>query len=181
MEIRVLPLRKYYSEWVRTISSIRTTLHILLVLFLSVGSGLGAFGFSLWMPIPLAMATLVTTLIHWLVPSEMLIAVNNAMTTLNNLDLRWKGSDVMENRLDATRSHLIQTTEKLWWAVATTYTGSSLIPEELEDEVYDSLRSPRTSPEAKKELYSRGSSRATSGVNTPFGRSGTITPYGSYG
>mmetsp|Transcript_10519 Transcript_10519/g.32707 ORF Transcript_10519/g.32707 Transcript_10519/m.32707 type:complete len:997 (-) Transcript_10519:194-3184(-) len=175
METRILPLRKHYSEWVRTLSSVNKTLNVLLVICLSVGSGLGASGFSLWIPVTLGLATFVTTLSHALAPSEILTAVNNAMTTLHNLDLRWQG--IRENRSEATKSHLILTTEKISCAVATTFSGASLMPEEIDDDIFDDgplLHVPRVG-EKRREPHSRPISVPV----TPYsGRSGTTTPLG---
>jgi len=174
MENRILPLRKHYADFVRWISWVRTVLHILLVLCLSVGAGLGASGFSLWIPVTLAMASFLTTILHWLAPSEILTAVSNAMTTLNNLDLRWQGSDIRENRSEATKGHLITATEKLCAAVAVIYSGSAYVVEELDDDTFEEPGSGYASRLGEK----RGGNRSApvSLSVTPYGRSGAVTP-----
>mmetsp|Transcript_25228 Transcript_25228/g.69344 ORF Transcript_25228/g.69344 Transcript_25228/m.69344 type:complete len:943 (-) Transcript_25228:21-2849(-) len=174
METRVLPLRKYYSSWVRTTSTVRMILNIFLVLCLSVGSGLGASGFSLWIPVTLAAATFMTTLIHWLAPSEILTAVNNAMATLNNLDLRWHGSDIRETRSEANKVHLITTTEKLSCAVAITFSGASMMPEELDDTTFEESDAAYYRLGEGKRSGSRSNPISVS--VTPYGRSGSATP-----
>jgi len=139
MEVRVQPLRKYYSVWHHRLSTTRNVLHFFIVVTLSVGSALGASGLSMWIPTSLAVATCFSTLINWLAPSEMLATVNQASTTLKDLDLRWKGTDIVENNREGTKTGLIQLTEKIAWAVASTYSGASMALSDLDDEEDDNL------------------------------------------
>jgi len=139
MEVRVQPLRKYYSVWHHRLSTTRNVLHFFIVVTLSVGSALGASGLSMWIPTSLAVATCFGTLINWLAPSEMLSTVNQASTTLKDLDLRWKGTDIVENNREGTKTGLIQLTEKIAWAVASTYSGASMALSDLDDEEDDNL------------------------------------------
>lgn len=173
MEMRILPLRKYYSNLVRYYSTVRTALNVVMVLCLSVGAGLGASGFSLWIPVSLALATFVTTTMHWLAPTEFLTAVSNAMTTLNNIDLRWQGSDIREHRSEATRSHVISTTEKLCAAVAITCSAAACVFEELDDDTFDE---PSNNKLSEKRIAVSRHSNVSSQAVTPYGRSGSQTP-----
>jgi hypothetical protein len=173
MEVRVQPLRKYYSAWHQRLSSTRNVLHFCIVVTLSVGSGLGASGLSMWIPTALAVATFFSTMISWLAPSEMLATVNQASTTLKDLDLRWKGSDILENQREGTKTQLIQLTEKIAWAVSSTYSGASMALSDLDDgddesHLFRGSRDPRT--------LSASPSRVNSGYNTPYSRTGTHTP-----
>merc|ERR1740123_2583919 len=178
MEVRVQPLRKYYSAWHQRLSSTRNVLHFCIVVTLSVGSGLGASGLSMWIPTALAVATFFSTMISWLAPSEMLATVNQASTTLKDLDLRWKGSDILENQREGTKTLLIQLTEKIAWAVASTYSGASMALSDLDDGD-DDLLQPHSSRGSREQrlLISRSISRANSGYCTPYSRTGSITPY----
>lgn len=129
MERRVMPLRKYYSRWVRSLSRLRMVLHFTLLFALLCCVMLGAGGYSTCIPVVLTAATLVTMLSHWVTPPEVVTAINAALTTLNSLDLRWQGSDLRENRSDATKEHLVCTTEKTALAVARAYSRATLLPD----------------------------------------------------
>lgn len=178
MEVRVQPLRKYYSAMHQRLMSVRNVLHFLLVLTLAVGSALGASGLSMWIPTALAIATFFNTLINWLAPSEMLAAVNQASTTLKDLDLRWKGTDIMENQREGTKTGLIQLTEKIAWAVASTYSGASMALGDLEDMDDDHMQSHTSRGSREVALsISRSNSRANSGYCTPYSRTGSMTPF----
>jgi len=178
MEVRVQPLRKYYSTLHQRLITTRNVLHFLTVLTLAVGSGLGASGLSMWIPTTLAIATFCSTLINWLAPSEMIAAVSQASTTLKDVDLRWKGMDIMENQREGTKTVLIQLTEKIAWAVASTYSGASMALSDLDDGD-DDLLQPHSSRGSREQrlLISRSNPRANSGYCTPYSRTGSITPY----
>jgi hypothetical protein len=190
MEMRVLPLRKCYYDHMHKMHKVRVSLYVVLALSLSAGAAFGASGFSLWIPVALSLATFATTMMQWLVPSENVAAVQSAMTTLNNLDLRWQGSDIKEHRTEATRHRLVNTTERLAWAVESSFTGCASFPElDQEEEVnkastpdIHSSRRGSWSPMSKHESMSRrswsrnSSSRASPQVMTPYGRTGSMTP-----
>jgi len=178
MEIRVAALRRYYGEWVRRLNSTRAVLHTVLVVSLCIGAGLGASKCSLWIPVALALATFSSSVINWLAPPEMVSAVCSAMTTLNNLDLRWQGSGIRDRSSTRTKEHLICITERLWCAVASTYSGFSMTPEEVDEELFDERMLVKSSRvDTRSSGASRSVSRSASIVVTPYGRSGTTTPY----
>jgi len=193
MEVRVLPLRKCYYDQMHRMQKVRISFYIMLAVSLSAGAALGASGFSLWIPVALSVATFATTMMQWLVPSENLAAVQSAMTTLNNLDLRWQGSDIKEHRSESTRQRLVHTTERLAWAVESSFTGCVTFPDLDQDD--ESKTSTSTPPEPlsarygyrrsgsfdsrslSRQSYSRSSSaRASPQVMTPYGRPGSMTP-----
>jgi len=131
MTQRIMPLRKYYSEWKDSISRLRNFLNFLFICCLLVGSGLGACSRFLWVPAPLGLATFVATLTNWLAPPEMFEGVNGALTMLNSLDLKWHGSGIRENRSEASKQRLIGTAERISQVVALIFAGANLTP--LED------------------------------------------------
>jgi len=180
MELRVVPLKKYFCEWARRLWYFRIFMNLQLVLFLALGSGLGAFGgaFSLWIPVALALATFTSTILQWFAPNQIVVAINLAQTMLKDFELRWQGSDMASS---GNKSTLVRMTERLCCDVATTFSGAAGVPEELEDDLFDEASEPdsrHTSRDGRRSAgHSRGSSRMTSSVVTPFGRSGTSTPY----
>jgi len=147
MTMRIMPLRKYYSEWKDSISRLRNCLNFLFVCCLLVGSGLGACGRFLWVPAPLGLATFVATLTNWLAPPEMFEGVNGALAMLNSLDLKWHGSGIRENRSEASKQRLIGTAERISHVVALIFAGANLAPlEDPEDnnDVKNGLSKDRT-------------------------------------
>lgn len=158
MEMRVAPLTKYYNNWAKANSSIRMQLNIVVFLCLGIGSGLAAFGISLWIPVTVGGATFMTALSRWLSPPEFLTAVNNALTILNNLDLRWHGSSLKEQRSDHMRRRLIQEAEKAVLGVSTTLSRAPLLPEE-DDDMLDN--------EGDRDDIQYKQHRALSGSTTP--------------
>merc|ERR1712129_234519 len=129
MERRVVPLRKYYSRWARSLSMLHMVLHFALLFALLCCVMLGGGGYLTCIPVALTAAALVSLLSLWVTPPEVVTAINAALTTLNSLDLRWQGSDLRENRSNATRDHLVCTTEKIALAVAKAYSRATLLPE----------------------------------------------------
>jgi len=128
MAMRIVPLRKYYSDWKDSISRLRSFLNFLFVVCLLIGSGLGACSRFLWVPAPLGLATFVATLMNWLAPPEMYEGVNGALTMLNSLNLKWQGSGIRENRSEASKQRLIGTTERISHVVALIFAGANLAP-----------------------------------------------------
>jgi hypothetical protein len=163
MEMRVAPLTKYYDNWVKSLSKLRTKLSVAVFLLLGVGSALAAFGFSLWIPVMMGLTTFLTSLLHWLAPPESITAVNNALTKLNNLDLRWHGSSLKEQRSDAMKNRVITMTERVMLAVATSLSQAPILPDEDVDEA------EAVEEEAKQlDAVTVPASRASmSGRNTP--------------
>jgi len=186
MQVRVQPLRRYYSKWGTRILITRIILHGLLVICLSLCSGLSAFGFTVLVPTMLAVAAFFATVIQWLVPAHLLTALNCASTTLTNLDLRWKGTEFVQNLAQSSRTGLIQTTEKVNWAVCASLTGAFTVSYGFDldenDEFQDDPFLRTTSRSETRGLNSRTTSRTTSGMNTPnpYSRSrthsGMMTP-----
>jgi hypothetical protein len=129
MERRVMPLRKYYTRWVHSLSRLRMMLHVALLFALLSCIILGAGGYSACIPVTLTSAILVIMLSHWVTPPEVVTAINAALATLNSLDLRWQGSDQRENISDATRDSLVCTTEETALAVARAYSRASMLPD----------------------------------------------------
>lgn len=133
METRVAPLMTFYNDRAKSVSKLRTKLHVAVFSFLGVGSGLAAFGMSLWIPIIVVAVLCLTALLHWLTPLEALMAVNNASTMLQNLELRWHGSGISRQRSEDMQNRLIVTTERITLAVAATLSQAPLMPEEFLD------------------------------------------------
>jgi len=186
MQVRVQPLRRYYSKWGTRILITRRILLGLLVICLSLCSGLSAFDFSVCVPTTLAVAAFFASLIQWLVPAHLLTAVNCASTTLTNLDLRWKGTEFVQNLATSSRARLIKTTEKVNWGVCASLTGAFIVsygfdPDD-DDEFKDKPFLQTMSRSETRGLNSRGTSRESSGRSTPnpYGRSrshsGMMTP-----
>jgi len=137
MEVRILPLRRHYRDLIRSVARLRTTLNVCFVLNLCAASGLGASGLYVWVPVPLGLAAFLLALTQWMAPPEMLLGVTNALTALNSMHLKWFGSDIRENRSDASKLRLISTTEKIARVIAMILTGSNAPPEEgAEEEDY---------------------------------------------
>jgi len=109
-------------------------LNIAFVVSLGAASGLGAGGSFVWAPVPLGIATLLSAVTHWLAPAELLAAVTSALAVLNSLDLRWHGSDIRENRSDASKHRLITDTERIARVLAMIYTGSTAMSDGAGDE-----------------------------------------------
>eukprot|EP00419_Tripos_fusus_P080094 CAMPEP_0172935572 /NCGR_PEP_ID=MMETSP1075-20121228/221583_1 /TAXON_ID=2916 /ORGANISM="Ceratium fusus, Strain PA161109" /LENGTH=113 /DNA_ID=CAMNT_0013796931 /DNA_START=156 /DNA_END=497 /DNA_ORIENTATION=+ len=59
----------------------------------------------------MAIANVLANLSNWLTPPAFLPAVNNALMVFQKLDLLWQGSDLRENRSEATKRLMIRTTE----------------------------------------------------------------------
>mmetsp|Transcript_109564 Transcript_109564/g.353615 ORF Transcript_109564/g.353615 Transcript_109564/m.353615 type:complete len:915 (+) Transcript_109564:37-2781(+) len=134
MKMRLVPLRKHYSNWVQSLRRLRAACHLAFVLCLALASGLGASGLLLWVPAPLGIATFVAALEHWLAPPELLTGVNNALAALSSLDLRWEGSQLRENRTEASKQRLIRTTERVAHVVSMILAGVSTVAEEPDEE-----------------------------------------------
>jgi len=184
MELRVLPLKKCFVEWARRLWFFRLFMTIQLVLCLALGSCFGAFGggLSLWIPVVLAVATFTGTILQWFAPNQMVVAVNLAQTMLKDFELRWQGSDIAASSGNkSTKYTLIRMTERLCCDVATTFSGAAGLPEELDDDMSEEAsESPSkfSSRDGRRSAgHSLGSSRNISTAVTPYGRSGTSTPY----
>jgi hypothetical protein len=159
METRVAPLMTYYNEWAKSVSKLRTQLHVAVFSFLGIGSGLAAFGMSLWIPIIMVAVLCLSALVHWLTPLESLMAVNNASTMLQNLELRWHGSGICRQRSEDMQNRLIVTTERIMLAVAATLSQAPLMPEEFFD---NNEREEIDNSREVKDLYRLGLGSKTS-------------------
>jgi hypothetical protein len=133
METRIAPLTKYYNNWAKSAASVRTKMNLIVFAFLAVGSLLAAFGVSLWIPVIVCGATFTSSFLRWLSPPDVLTAINTALTILNNLDLRWHGSTLKEQRSEAMRNRLIRESERAVLMVATALSRAPLLPDEDED------------------------------------------------
>jgi hypothetical protein len=175
-DIRMMPLKKHYSDMVRASSRLRMLLHCALMLVICISVGLGATdGFSIWIPVSLGLATFVTTLTHWLTPPEVMAAINGALTTLQKLDLRWQGSDIRENRSEATKQRLITATERMVLAVERATSRATAVPE-ADDEERDIDDGEREDGmDSKQNMRSRPISVAVTPLNLG---SGAQTPLG---
>merc|ERR1711908_50437 len=99
-------------------------------------------------------------------------AVNNALTTLNNLDLRWHGSSMKEQRSDAMKNRIISVTEKMMLSVATTVCQTPQLLDDGDDMEKEALREQSDDVGFRSVRHSRSA--------TPrVGRSGRSTPLGS--
>jgi len=128
VELRMGPLRKRYAEWLRWHCRIRQTLDIAFAVALSVGSGLGACGFSLWIPVALSVATTMAGLSNWLVPPEAFTAVNQGFLALTDLDLKLQGTEIQETRLEANKRRMISATENNALTIAMTLSRATWFP-----------------------------------------------------
>merc|ERR1719189_3180166 len=128
VELRMEPLRKRYGEWLRSNRRMRLLLDIAFAVALSAGAGLGACGLSLWIPVALSVATMMSGLGNWLVPAEALTAVNQGFMALTDLDLQWQGSDIQENRSEANKRRIISATENNALAIAMTLSRATWFP-----------------------------------------------------
>jgi membrane protein implicated in regulation of membrane protease activity len=175
METRVIPLMKYYDSCAKAYARLRTV--IVLAVFTLLGSGffLTAFGYLLWIPITVSLATLLTTLMHWMAPMESITALGSAISALHNLDLRWHGSSTKEQRSEAMHKRIISVTEKVALAVGTALSQAPLSQEDLSmEEDYETQTMSfdaevRFSSKKMTEIQSRMTPRGgrTSGRSTP--------------
>jgi len=177
IEMRMAPLKKHYSSWVRSISRVRMMLHCTLMLILSISVGLGATDLAIWIPVSLGLATFVTNLRQWLSPLEILGAVNNALTMLHKLDLHWQGSDIRENRSERTKQRLISVTESVVLAVERAASQATTLAEIIDDADQESDGEDHADEalEDKRERRSRPISVCATPKGVP-GMSGTVTP-----
>jgi hypothetical protein len=180
LELRVLPLRKHYHKWLRSLFLWRMAFLIFSALCLVCAALLGAYGgnCSVWMPVVLCLAAALMNLTSWFTPSSLISALENAITTLNDLELRYNGSTRGETCLENTKSRLVLATERLSLSVSATYAGSPMIFQFEEetgpnsDDIYHSAVATRNS----SRCISR-ESRDSSDNGTPRGpRSGCDTP-----
>jgi len=128
VELRMGPLRKRYGEWLRWHGRMRLLLDVAFMVALSVGSGLGACGFSLWIPVALIVATMMSGLSNWLVPPEAFTAVNQGFLALTDLDLKLQGTDIQETRTEANKRRMISATENNAFAIAMTRSRATWFP-----------------------------------------------------
>jgi hypothetical protein len=174
METRVIPLMKYYDGYARSFSRLRTAL--VLAVFTLLGSGffLTAFGYLLWIPITVGMATLLTTFMHWMTPPESITALNCAISALHHLDLRWHGSSTKEQRSEAMHKRVVTVTEKVALAVGTAISQAPLIYEDMSlEEDWDTSADAEISNSKNLSVFASNSrSRSNSNPGTPGGRKG---------
>lgn len=174
IEKRVEPLIKYYTDWARCAAGFRTKVSVTIFLLLGIGSALAAFSKSLWIPVIVGAAAFLTSLAHFVVPSGYIVSVNNALTTLNNLDLHWHGSSFQEQQTQSRRSFIITMTERTMLAVASSRSRNPIMPtgdgedEEHEDPV--TREGELSMPQSSKRV-SQSHSRQVSAPGTPRGRS----------
>jgi hypothetical protein len=174
MEIRMAPLKKYYSDSVRAASRLRVILYGTLMLVICVSVALGATDhFCIWIPVTLGLATFLTTMSHWLTPSESIGALNSAVAMLQKMELRWHGSDIRENRSDSTRQRLISSTERMVLAVERALSRATGVPE-ADDDDRDLDEGCRDENNESKQ-HSRPISVAVTPMNMG---SGAVTPLG---
>jgi hypothetical protein len=170
MEKRVAPLIKYYTDWARCAAGFRTKLSVTIFLLLGIGSALAAFSRSLWIPVIVGAAAFLTSLAHFMVPSGSIMAVNNALTMLNNMDLHWHGSSYQEQATQSRKNFMITMTERTMLAVASTRSRHPLMPED-EEEIEDFMNMKSDlSMQPATSRPSRSQSRQVSVPGTPGGR-----------
>jgi len=129
MELRITPLRMHYANMVRSLTHLRMVLHCCLVLSLVASVACGAAGAACWVPVTMGLGAFVASLEQWLAPSDIFSALNSALITLNNFDLRWQVRDIRENRSQATKDRLIVTMEKIALNIARSTSRATLLPE----------------------------------------------------
>ena len=141
MELRIQPLRRYYLETVRTTMLFRKSMNALLMLVMCVSLFLGSTeNRFVWLPVAVAIANVVMSLSNWLTPPAFLPAVNNALMVFQKLDLLWQGSDLRENRSEATKRLMIRTTETAVLDVERAFARAMPMLEGLEDRDRKSTR-----------------------------------------
>jgi hypothetical protein len=186
MEIRVAPLMRYYKGLSNSAARLRTEMNVAIFLCLGVGSGLAAFSFALWIPVIIVASLCLIILVHNFTPLESLTAVNNALTALHNLDLRWHGSRVSEQRSEAMKKRIILKTEKITLAVAAAISRAPMMPDDDEDGEEDDFSkdgTPSTSTPLSRQESARttpaGPSHQAPTPQSPFDvRSGSNSPPG---
>jgi hypothetical protein len=169
VQTRLAPLTQYYKTWLKSAGRLRTRSNIALFVLLGVGSGLAAFGLSVWIPAALSAVTVLATLQHWMAPEEALAAVNSALNTLNTLEMRWQGSQ--RHDPEAMKHQLIGVTEKVVLAVATTLSRVSMMPtlDEFDNEEAGYLRVSTELLKNSSRRPSRSSSRSGSRAGSRAG------------
>jgi hypothetical protein len=177
IEKRVEPLIKYYTDWARSAAGFRTKVSVIIFLLLGIGSALAVFSKSLWIPAVVGAAAFLSSLAHLIVPPGYIVSVNNALTTLNNLDLQWHGSSCQEQQTQSRKSFIITMTERTMLAVASSRSRNPIMPaldeddeeqEEREDPV--TIKGDLSMPQPSKRP-SQSHSRQVSAPVTPRGRS----------
>jgi hypothetical protein len=133
MDTRIKPLIKYYKGRVSSISSIRMKLNVAIFLHLGAGSSLAMVGHTAWITVVAVSVICLVALSHWLVPPEFIEAVDNALTALHGLDLRWHGCAITDQRSENMKNHLVNITEKVSLAVAATFCKATLLPDQDDD------------------------------------------------
>jgi len=127
IDMRVAPLLTTYSRIVREISWMRVRMQGAIVLLLAVSTCM-VISASIWIPVWLILATTIGTLLQWVAPLEMLIAMNNALSALKSINLQWAGSSIWEQRSPEMQEHLISATEAISLAVASTLCRVPIMP-----------------------------------------------------
>jgi len=140
LDLRVLPLRNHYNKWLKSLMFWRVILVISSALCLVFTAMLGAVGgkLSVWIPVVLSLAAAIMNVTSWFTPSSLISALQNAITTLSDLELRYNGSARGETFLKSTKNRLVLTTERLSLSVSATYAGSPVIEQLEEEDCWDS-------------------------------------------
>jgi len=175
METRLEPLKQHYLERVHSLTRLATGLHVTLLVCLGIAALLGAAGLALWVPVPLALATLVATLARCLAAPEHIAIVSDALMSLDRLDRRWQESNIREHRSEATRSRLIISTERAAQAVAAVCSCAAFTPDEEEEEETEEAKQVAARTKSRERMRPISLSAAAS--STPSQTlSGSTTP-----
>jgi len=139
MEMRTVPLRRCYSKRADSLARCSFLLQSLTLLSLLIVSVLGMCGLSLWIPIPLSLASLLMTLARWFSSPDTLAAVQSGLRMLDDLCISWQEMGVKEHRAEATRQRLVCTIEGMFITIANIDAHASFMPEaEADDDELDS-------------------------------------------
>lgn len=129
MEVRMIPLKNYLADMMRGLVRLRLLLHAALVCLVSASMALAVFGLPSLIPIVLSLAASIASIMPWVVPSETFAALTSVLDTLNGFEMRWQGTDIVENRSLATKVHFIAMTERLALRVARSLSPATLLPD----------------------------------------------------
>lgn len=138
MEIRIVPLRKYFTDMVRTLTRSQIVLHAAVGIFLVMSLLLAAIGAPAWIPIAIALTAFAAGTVHWVAPAETFTALSSALDTLSGFEDRWNSTDIVVNRSLATKVDFIKKTEHLALQVARSFSTATVLPELFEGEDMDS-------------------------------------------
>merc|ERR1719356_1126186 len=112
---------EHYEGLAPRLSSRLRCYEVLIFISALAGTLLGALNGQEWIPVAVALSSVLTHFLQYEGLQSRLVAVNSAITDLNALHAQWRSFGVVEKRMRSTRNLIVGVTENAILREAQTY------------------------------------------------------------